>query len=174
MNKIGYNSVMGNSLFDKTTDLLSGTTKVTVFVDMDGTITEYRFGEGSALLRGEVGVYGKKRPIKEVIQWIENYCNNASNKFYILSSCYSIAQKTEKETWIRMHLPFLDITNFICVISQDFESRIKDKLDIIRDYIKDNGDKMIIIVDDTHEILKRCWELNKDKILPVLPINLIK
>lgn len=50
--------------------------KITIFVDMDGVIADYRFGEGLKIKSNESGVYLNKRPIKTTIENLRRLSNN--------------------------------------------------------------------------------------------------
>ena len=41
--------------------------KITIFVDMDGVVADYRFGEGENIKSNKRGVYINKRPIYTTI-----------------------------------------------------------------------------------------------------------
>lgn len=80
--------------------------KLYMFVDMDGVIADYRFGEGINIKNNVQGIYLKKRPIittinnlKEInkIDWIE---------LFILSSCLYEEQANEKVLWLQKYAPF--------------------------------------------------------------------
>ena len=51
--------------------------KIAIFVDMDGVIADYRFGEGKNIEYNVPGTYLNKRPIKTAI----NILNEVYNKF---------------------------------------------------------------------------------------------
>ena len=61
-----------NSLYFKVHQLLK-CGDVDVYVDMDGVLAEYKYGEGSKILNGDTSVYSQKRPIKTIIKFIRKY-----------------------------------------------------------------------------------------------------
>lgn len=159
-----------NSLYYKVHQLLK-CGDVDVYVDMDGVLAEYKYGEGSKILNGDTSVYSQKRPIKTIIKFIRKYCK--TNNFYILTSCIKENQINVKKDWVKKYLPFFNQDNIICIVSKNFESRIDDKVNNISQRVNISNKKTILI-EDTHEILKKSWEKNKELLLPVLVINLIK
>lgn len=70
-------------------------------------------------------------------------------------------------------MSFFNIDNVYCILSEDFNKRIEYKVDFINQSLKDRKTYSILI-EDTHEILKKSWENNRNQLLPVLVINLIK
>lgn len=159
------------SLYKQTLSLLKSKQNIDVYVDMDGVLAEYVYGEGEKILNGETTVYLNKRPIKTIAKLIKKYYTK--NSFYIVTSCKTFEQFETKKQWIKKHLPFFNLENVYCVFSENFSDRIGDKVKYIGDLVKSRNNYSILI-EDTHEILKRCWENNKESILPVLVINLIK
>lgn len=159
-----------NSLYYRVHQLLK-CGGIDVYVDMDGVLAEYRYGEGSKILNGDTSVYSQKRPIKTIIKFMKKYYN--SNNFYILTSCIKENQVEAKKEWVKKYLPFFNQNNIVCLVSKDFESRINDKVNDISQRVNSRNKKSILI-EDTHEILKKSWEQNKELLLPVLVINLIK
>ena len=160
-----------NSLYSEVINLLKSKTKYDVYVDMDGVICEYRYGEGVKILNGETSVYSEKRPIQSVIKLIKKYYKR--NNFFILTSCIHKQQINAKKVWIKKYMPFFNIDNVYCILSEDFNKRIEYKVDFINQSLKDRKTYSILI-EDTHEILKKSWENNRNQLLPVLVINLIK
>ncbi len=159
-----------NSLYYKAHQLLN-CGDIDVYVDMDGVLAEYKYGEGTKILTGDTAVYFQKRPIKTIIKFIRKYFKR--NNFYILTSCIKENQIVAKKEWVKKYLPFFNQDNMVCIVSEDFESRINDKVNYISQKINSRNKKSILI-EDTHEILKKSWEQNKELLLPVLVINLIK
>lgn len=86
---------------------------------------------------------------------------------------YSQTADKCKKVWIKKYMPFFNIDNVYCILSEDFNKRIEYKVDFINQSLKDRKIYSILI-EDTHEILKKSWENNRNQLLPVLVINLIK
>lgn len=84
-----------NSLYSEVINLLKSKTKYDVYVDMDGVICEYKYGEGVKILNGETSVYSEKRPIQSVIKLIKKYYKR--NNFFYINFMYSqTADKCKK------------------------------------------------------------------------------
>ena len=164
------------SLYEQVTELLSSNIPITSFVDMDGVLAEYKYGEGKLILDGDVGVYSSKRPIKTVINFIAKYYDVNSNEFKILTSCITKEQGKVKLEWIKRHMKFFNPKDFIYVLNKDFSTqRENKKVDIIMNHATEHPErKKILVIEDTHSILEKCWEKEPERILPVHVINLIK
>jgi hypothetical protein len=166
---------MDGSLYSQIHELLGENLPVTAFVDMDGVLTEYRYGEGNLILSGDIDVYLNKRPIQSVIDFIASYYDVNNNEFIILTSCITREQEQAKLKWIKEHMRFFNPKDFVCILSDDFNQRIEKKVSFICDHAKTHPEEnKTIVIEDTHEILKKCWESSLKKILPVHVINLIR
>lgn len=165
---------MNKSLYQQVNELLSSDTPTMLFVDMDGVLTEYKYGEGNSILNGDIEVYLDKRPIQTVIDIIAKYYNVNNNEFKILTSCIDKSQEKAKLKWVEKYMQFFNLKDFICVLSNDFNQRVDKKVDIICKYARKRPEKRTIVIEDTHIILKKCWDKSQHKILPVHIINLIK
>jgi hypothetical protein len=58
-------------------------------------------------------------------------------------------------------MPFIKNNKRLFVMSNDFDSRKKLKIEYLKHYLNANSDEKIVLIDDTHEILffgnKRIW-----------------
>lgn len=130
--------------------------KVALFVDMDGTIVEYKvYPEGFVTYESK-DLFAEAEPVKIIIDKLEelNKINNLD--IYILSLSKSNIIKEEKLKWLKTHIPFIKEENYIILIREngDYDSdnrkyvkskKMKEKLDIY-DYV--------ILLDDEHKILR--------------------
>lgn len=71
-----------------------------IFVDMDGVIADYRFGEGHNIKNNVKGTYLKKRPIYTTINNLKKINDEEEFNIYILSSCFFKEQADEKNKWL--------------------------------------------------------------------------
>lgn len=166
--------IMNKSLYYQVNEILSSSTPTMSFVDMDGVLAEYKYGEGNLILSGDQGVYLDKRPIKTVIDFVAKYYNVNGNSFKILSSCTTKDQEIAKREWIKRHMAFFDLDDFMCVLSDGLSQRVDKKVDIICGYAKAQPHRKTLVIEDTHAILKKCWDMSQNQILPIHVINLIK
>ena len=174
--QVYYNMrTMNNSLYEQVRRLLGGNSPIAAFVDMDGVLTEYKYGEGNSILNGETNVFLEKRPIQAVVDFVSKYYDVNNNEFKILTSCITKNQELAKLKWIESNMNFFNPNDYMCVLSKDFNSRVDKKVSIICDYVKAHPEKKkTLVIEDTHEVLKKCWDNNPEKILPVHVINIIK
>lgn len=59
--------------------------KIAVFIDMDGVVADYRFGEGKNIENNVPGTYLNKRPISTAINILKEVNNAFDFDMYILS-----------------------------------------------------------------------------------------
>lgn len=147
--------------------------KVSIFVDMDGVVADYRFGEGENIKSNEHGLYLNKRPIYTTINNLKKINEEIDCEMFILSSCLYKEQAEEKSLWLDKHMPFIKDENKIFVLSQNFESRKKIKIYKIKEKLDSNECELAILIDDTHEILFLALSELKEKVIPFHVITLI-
>ena len=137
-----------------------------IFVDMDGVIADYRFGEGENIRNNVPGTYLKKRPIYTAINNLKEI--NAEEKFeiYILSSCFFREQAEEKNEWLDKYANFIKQENRIFTYNESFESRKDAKIRVIKEKLKSNKYEYAVLIDDTHDILFKGIKEIGDKFLP--------
>lgn len=147
--------------------------KVSIFVDMDGVVADYRFGEGKNIKNNKLGLYLNKRPIYTTINNLKKINEETDCEMFILSSCLYKEQAKEKSLWLDKYMPFIKYENKIFVLSQDFESRKKIKIYRIKEKLDSNECELAILIDDTHEILFLALSELKEKVIPFHVITLI-
>lgn len=126
--------------------------KIAMFIDMDGVVADYRFGEGKDIENNVPGIYLNKRPISTAINILKEVKNTFDFDIYILSSCRYDEQAVEKSIWLEKNMPFIDKNCQLFVVSNTFENRKILKINKIKETINNKYAKAIII-DDTHDIL---------------------
>lgn len=144
-----------------------------IFVDMDGVIADYRFGEGINIKNNIPGTYLTKRPIHTTINNLEIINDELSCKMYILSSCLFEEQANEKNLWLDKYAAFFKKENRIFTISDCFESRKIDKIERIREKLESKECELAILIDDTHDILFLAQDELGSKVIPFHVITLI-
>lgn len=145
--------------------------KISIFIDMDGVVADYRFGEGKNIENNVPGTYLNKRPINTTIDILKEVDSRLDFDMYILSSCRHKEQAIEKNQWLNKYMPFIEQQNRIFVISNTFEDRKILKINKIKEIINNKYDKTIMI-DDTHDILFLAIEELGDKVIPYHVITL--
>lgn len=118
--------------------------KISIFVDMDGVVADYRFGERENIKNNKPGLYLNKRPIYTAINKLQRINDEIDCEMCILSSCLYKEQAEEKSLWLDKYMPFIKKKNKIFVLSQNFELRKKIKIDKIREKL-DSNEWMVMI-----------------------------
>lgn len=147
--------------------------KIAIFVDMDGVVADYRFGEGENIKNNKPGLYLNKRPIHTTINNLKKINDEIDCEMCILSSCLFKEQAEEKDLWLTKYMPFIKKENKIFILSENFESRKKLKIDKIREKLDSNECELAILIDDTHDILFLALSELKEKVIPFHVITLI-
>ena len=70
--------------------------RITIFIDMDGVVADYRFGEGKNIKNNKPGLYLNKRPICTTINNLKKINDELECEMCILSSCLYKEQAEEK------------------------------------------------------------------------------
>lgn len=147
--------------------------KIIIFVDMDGVVADYRFGEGENIKNNKPGLYLNKRPIYTTINNLKKINDEINCEMCILSSCLYKEQAKEKDLWLTKHMSFIKQENRIFILSENFESRKKLKIDKIKEQLDSNECELAILIDDTHDILFLALSELKEKVIPFHVITLI-
>lgn len=123
-----------------------------LFVDMDGTIATFENKKGGVIVNDfeEIGLFLKKKPIKQVIKKINSKFKKYRIK--ILSATPNANATIEKQMWLNKHF------NIELCDRHFIQWNKEKKVDfLIRFCIKYNVKrKDILIIDDTHDILIEC------------------
>ena len=147
--------------------------KLVIFVDMDGVIADYRFGEGKNIENNIKGVYINKRPIYTTINNLKKINEESWIEMYILSSCFYKEQAEEKTKWLRKYAPFFNEKNMFFTMNNNFGDRKQAKIDVIKRFLESNDCDFVALIDDTHEILFKGIQQLGEKFIPFHAITLI-
>lgn len=146
--------------------------KFGIFVDMDGVIADYRFGEGKKIMQNEKNVYLNKRTIYTSINIFNEISQKVSSDMHIISSCYYASQVDEKNRWLDTYAPFFNKEYRNFVFSNDFEDRKMKKINCIKQEMNKYGYEYAILIDDTHDVLKLAISELGDKLIPFHVISI--
>jgi hypothetical protein len=147
---------------------------IKIYIDMDGTIVENIYDlEKSFLKRGG---YIKKRPIKPIIDVIniikDNYKEMEVN---ILSCAMTNDMVKEKNEWLDIHMPNINIENRIFLVNENGDFT-EDTIRFVKsEYIKANlhENDIAILIDDSNTILNEAQKLLGNKVYPVHVTSLL-
>lgn len=144
-----------------------------IFVDMDGVVADYRFGEGENIKSNKSGTYLNKRPILTTINNLKLINKEENIDLGIISSCLFQEQAKEKDMWLDKNIPFIPKKNRVYTTAENFESRKQLKVDKIKEYMNLNEKTLVVLIDDTHEILFLAKKQLGELFIPIHVITLI-
>ena len=139
--------------------------KVAMFIDMDGTIVEYRVYTGEKQLVEAHKNLLNEKPILPIIKVLEKINNIENIELYILSLSKNSSIKEQKKEWLKKHIGFIKEENWI-ILDKEVEEYNSEN----RNYIKYqqmskrmNEFDYMILLDDDHKILKETKKNLQDK-----------
>lgn len=127
-----------------------------IFVDMDGVIAAYDFGNPLDFLN--------KRPLKTNIKTLECISKLKNVNMYILSVCRKNSQINEKNKWLEKYAPFFKKENRNILSKEVFDNltSAEIKLNFLKHYKSKNK---IIVIDDDNLVLNTISKNISDIIL---------
>ncbi len=141
--------------------------KILMFVDMDGVIVEYDYFPSSKK-KNTISSFINQRPLLTTIELFKKVSKIKNIDMYILSSCRYNTQVNEKNIWLNKHAPFFKKENRIFIVHENENYKINEKKDMKAIYIENIIKKIdcdfIIMIDDSHELLKRAKKRIKKNI----------
>lgn len=131
--------------------------KVKLFVDMDGVIADYIFGNAKE--------YDKKRPLFEHISKLEEVSKLPFVELFIFSATRYSEGFDQKHNWLDEYAPFFKKDNRIIISREDnnFEKSAILKANYLKEYPRD--DSVLIVIDDDPRNLNAIHELSGDVVL---------
>ena len=131
--------------------------KIKLFVDMDGVIADYDFGNPSG--------YDQKRPLLSSISKLKEISQYDNIELYILSVCRMSEGINQKNNWLDQYAPFFKKENRVIIDREGNEFQHSKELKA--NYIKSlkNDGSIIIVIDDDIRVLKEISANSKDVIL---------
>ncbi len=141
---------------DKIKEISKNNKKVAIFVDMDGTIVEYRiFGDEEKLIKAHESLLNEK-PVLPIIEILKEINNIENIDLYILSLSKNSKIKEEKKEWLRKYVSFIKPNNWIILNKEEgeYNSENRDYIKYIQIEKKMNEYDYEILLDDDHKILK--------------------
>lgn len=151
--------------YEKIENICKNKKKVAMFIDMDGTIVEYKVYQKGEININTKGEFNNAEPITPIIDVLEKINTIKNLDIYILSLAKSKIIVQEKEEWLRKNISFIEPKMWI-IINKEENEYTKEN----RNYIKCEKMKEklkfydhVILLDDDHEILKQTKYLLKEK-----------
>ncbi len=130
--------------------------KTIIYVDMDGVIAAYDFGNPLD--------FANKRPLFTNIKTLRQLCDLENVELHILSICRTDSQIKEKNEWLDKFAPFFEKDKRTIIARESNSNRLAKELKL--DYLKSlKGEEQIIFIDDDNEVLRTIHEVLKNVIL---------
>ena len=114
--------------------------KIYLFVDIDGTIAEWKVGSSLCDLHKK-GFFYDVKPNKELISFIQSYLNNERIEIYILTAYISQQAIEDKNKWLDEHMPIIRQNRIFVPDKQN-------KAKFVENIFKEKLDKSFILLDD--------------------------
>lgn len=147
--------------FDKVKEICSENKKVAMFIDMDGTIVEYRIFDREMQIIAAHEQLLNEKPITPIIEVLKEIDKIENIDLYILSLAKTTKIKEEKKVWLRKYTSFIKEENWILIDKEKGEYNSENRNNIKAEKMKEKLSKYdkVILLDDDHKILK---QTNKD------------
>ena len=147
--------------FDKIKEICEKNEKVAMFIDMDGTILEYRiFGGEDQVIHAHEQLMNEK-PITPIIDVLKEINKIENVDLYILSLAKTTKIVEEKKVWLNKYVDFIKKENWILIDKEkgeyNSENRNIKKSEKMKEKLAEYN--FVILLDDDHKILK---ETNKE------------
>lgn len=153
---------------EKLNNIYENHSNIEIYLDMDGTLVELIFDKNESYTKK--GVYLNKKPITPVINKIEEIKNRFPLiKFKILSCSKSNQMRNEKNEWLDMYMPYINLEDRF-ILSEEAGDYVRENRNLVKaEYLDKNAieDKIIFLIDDDIEVLKGVQKLPKENIIPV-------
>lgn len=139
--------------------------KVALFVDMDGTIVEYKVYQEGFITNESKGLFLDEKPLNIIIDSLKEINKIENIDIYILSLAKSNIIREEKKIWLQRHVPFIKESNYIILVREngdyDSETRTYIKVNKMKEKLKIYD--YVMLLDDEHKILKATQKELQDK-----------
>lgn len=139
--------------------------KVALFVDMDGTITEYKVYQSGFITNDTKELFLNAEPVNVIIDNLKEVNNIENLDIYILSLSRSKIINEEKRMWLKKYVPFIEEKNYIILVKEngDYnqENRMIVKAQKMKDKLKEYD--YVMLLDDEHKILRETQKELQDK-----------
>ena len=131
--------------------------KVKMFVDMDGVIADFDFGNN--------GDYDKKRPLYSSIEKLERISKKDNIDLYIFSATRMNKGYDEKQYWLDKYAPFFEKENRVIISREkhDFIETATLKANYMKNVERDGS--ILVVIDDDPKNLRAIRQSNEDVVL---------
>lgn len=139
--------------------------KVAIFIDMDGTITEYVVYQDKTVENQMGDEYENLEPVAPVIEALEEINKIPNIDLYILSLAKNSEIAEEKYKWLSKYASFIKRENWIVINKEkgEYSSENRNIIKTLKMQEKLNKYDHVILLDDDHKILKETVLMLNDK-----------
>ena len=154
-----------SKFYDNIKEICLNNKKVAMFIDMDGTIVEYKVYSEGEITTNTKNKFLYAEPIMYIINELKQINNINNIDLYILTLSKSTTIVNEKKEWLKKYVNFINDKNWIIINKEQGEYNSENRDIIKAKKIKENINKynQVILLDDDHKILKNTKKLLKDK-----------
>lgn len=139
--------------------------KVALFVDMDGTITEYKVYQSGFITNDTKELFLNAEPVNIIIDNLKAVNNIENLDIYILSLSKSKIINEEKKVWLKKYVPFIEEKNYIILVKENGDYNQENRTIVKAQKMKNKLDEYdyVMLLDDEHKILKETQKELQDK-----------
>ena len=139
--------------------------KVALFVDMDGTITEYKVYQSGFITNDTKELFLNAEPVNIIIDNLKAVNNIENLDIYILSLSKSKIINEEKKVWLKKYVPFIEEKNYIILVKENGDYNQENRTMVKAQKMKNKLDEYdyVMLLDDEHKILRETQKELQDK-----------
>lgn len=143
--------------YDRINEVCKKHKAVALFVDMDGTIVEYRVFPDGFVTTETKEVFLNAEPLEVVLNNLKKVSKIENLDVYILSLARSFIIVEEKKQWLKKYAPFIKEENYILLNKENGDYNAENREFIKSIKMKEKLDKYdyVMLLDDDHKILRR-------------------
>ena len=139
--------------------------KVALFVDMDGTITEYKVYQSGFITNDTKELFLNAEPVNIIIDNLKAVNNIENLDIYNLSLSKSKIINEEKKVWLKKYVPFIEEKNYIILVKENGDYNQENRTIVKAQKMKNKLDEYdyVMLLDDEHKILRETQKELQDK-----------
>ena len=154
-----------DNFYNEIEDISKRNNKVAMFVDMDGTMVEYKMYSIEEL-KNPNGKFKEGKPLDYIIEKLEKINKLENVDIFVLTLAKNSKIVEEKKIWLKNYASFIKEDNWIIINKEkgEYNNENHDKIKAYR--MKEKLDRYdhLIFLDDDHKILRGAKEELDDKI----------
>lgn len=154
-----------NNFYNIIKEICSKNKKVAMFIDMDGTIVEYKVYPEGGITTDTIGEFLNAKPLNTIIETLEKINDIPNIDLYILSLSRTSIIVEEKKEWLKKYASFINEKNWIILDKQKngYNKENRDHIKSIKMQEKLENYDYAILLDDDHKILKQAQHDLEDR-----------